>query len=497
MSDSYDTTGHPHGIKRRRFVGGLGTAAFVGLAGVSPTAAESGVSGPSTDGPGEPVIYQYFHTRWQEVEEDANLLSDAGIDAVWLPQPANFKLDFQHQATADQEGFYEPEHPHFGHLEPHPPLGYQPVDLREFDSPLGTEEELRSLIEAFHDHDIEVVLDCVLNHMANPRAPADRWGDSDDPLEETHLDWPQFETEEHFTEVPEFGYRDEEAIEDPQFDESLLDLPNLDVRHPEVEAAHVEYIEKLADVGVDGIRFDAAAHVWPWYFEEVINPLCDDLGIWRVGEVWRDTDEIEEFVETGMDAFDFPFYYRLKDALEAGDLAELHGEEDRGLVSRAPEAAVTFAQNHDTAGPGVGPGSPEREEMDLANAFVLSYPGTPHLFRTTIGEDLEDERMRDLIWVKNNLASGELIDRHASSEVYIYEREGNLLAGINIADEDRDHTVETSWTGRQPLRDFTGHSETIRTDRNGDAEVTVPARSWVMYAPPGSPNERGSSRQNS
>ncbi|MEM4780006.1 MAG: alpha-amylase family glycosyl hydrolase [Halalkalicoccus sp.] len=496
MNDDRTTAGDSRGLGRRRFIGGLGATAAVGLAGVSPTSAESEIEGPTAEGPGEPVIYQYFHARWSDVEADADLLADAGVDAVWLPQPANFKLDVQHQATAEQEGFYEPEHPHYGHLQPHPPLGYQPVDLREFDSPLGTEAELRALIETLHDRGIEVVLDAVLNHMANPDpAPADRWGDSDDPLETTVLDWPQFEVEEHFTEVPAFEYRNEGVFEDEQFDGSLLDLPNLNVRHPEVQAAHADYLEKLSDVGADGVRFDAAAHVWPWYFEDVVNPLCDELGLWRVGEVWRDTDEIEVFVDTGMDAFDFPFYYRLTEALETGDLAELHGEEDRGLVSRNPEAAVTFAQNHDTAGPGVGPDSPEGTAMDLANAVLLSYPGTAQLFRTTAGEDLEDPRIRELIWVKNNLASGELIDRHADSELYVYERAGNLLAGINVAAEPRTETVETSWSGRQPLCDFAGDGETVRTDGNGDVEITIPGRDWVMYAPPGSPRERGSSRR--
>jgi alpha-amylase len=155
------------------------------------------------------------------------------VDAVWLLWPANVKLDAQHLATEDQEGFYEDEHPAYGHLEPRPPLGYQPVDLRDFDSPLGTEAELESLIGTLHDHGIFVVLDAVLDHMANPRAPTDRWGDADDPLDETHQDWPQFETEEHFTEIPEFGYeRPAEEFEDPPFDRSLLKLPSLDVRHP-------------------------------------------------------------------------------------------------------------------------------------------------------------------------------------------------------------------------------------------------------------------------
>lgn len=480
------TVGASDGVARRGFLRGLGAAATASLLGASSASAQSGVEGPTADGPGEPVIYQYFNARWREVEADVELLAEAGIDAVWLPQPANFKLDFQHQATEDQEGFYEDEHHAYGHLQPHPPLGYQPVDLRDFDSPFGTEEELRSLIERFHDHGIFVVLDAVLNHMANPRAPADRWGGSDDPLEETHLEWPQFERE-HFTEIPEFEYekpRDEidDPPYDPQFDGPLFDLPDLDVRHPEVQDAHRAYLRKMADVGADGVRFDAAAHVWPWYFEDVINPLADELGLWRVGEVWRGAEEILEFVATGMDAFDFPLYDAIKSAFEEDDLRGLHAGEGAGVVHENPDVAVTFAQNHDAAGPGVGPDDPEGEEMDLANAFILSYPGTPHLFRTTVGEDLRDPAIRDLIWVKNNLASGELIDRHPGEDLYVYEREGNLLAGINVAEDDRTRTVETSWC-HTCLLDYTDHGPVVRTDANGEVDVTVPGRGWVMYAP--------------
>ena len=437
----------------------------------------------TTDSEGEGVIYQYFHTPWTEVEDDLDLLADAAVDAVWLPQPARGKLDFQHLATEDQEGFYEPEHPEFGHLEPHPPLGYQPVDLREFDGALGTEAELRSLVEAAHERDIEVIVDTVLNHMANPDpAPADLWGDSDDPTETTRLDWPQFETEEHFTDVPADDYSD---VDHPQYDGSLLSLPNLDVSHPEVQAAHEEYLTAIADMGVDGIRFDAAAHIWPWYFAEEINPLCEELDLWRVGEVWEESDvsQLHQYVDTGMTVFDFPLYADIVEAFTRDDLTGLTQEAGGGVVHDDPANAVTFAQNHDTAGPGVGPDSPEGEPMHLATAFLLAYPGTPHLFHTSVGDDLEDERVRDLIRVKNALARGPVIDRHTSSEVYCFEREGSLLAGINVAEESHTHTVEVSWDPGTTLVDYAGDGEAVEVDDDGEVSVTVAGRGYVMYAP--------------
>ena len=470
MGESY---AGPH---RRDILKGLGasTAVLLGLGAPTTTGA---VDGPTETG-GEPVIYQYFHTEWREIESNVDVLDDAGVTAVWLPQPAVGKLGWDDLAFQSSDGFYSGETSPYGGRDPHPPVGYQPVDLRDFDGTLGTESELESLIETLHDHDIDVVLDTVLNHMANPHAPEEPWGGE--------LGWPQFETEPHFTSVPHFGYRGE--IRDPQYDEPLLALPNLDTLNEEVQSAHIEYLTKIADLGADGVRFDAAAHVWPQYFENVINPLCDDLGLWRVGEIWDEWDvgHLQEFVDTGMDAFDFPLYATLKGAIENGNLSGLHADANAGLVHTDPDAAVTFSQNHDTVGPDVQPDRAEGESVDLADAFILSYPGTPHLYRSGVRqngpEPLFDDELHDLIRVKTHLAAGELIDRHAGEQVYLYEREGNLLAGISVADTEASHTVETSWS-EEALTDYTDHGADVRTDADGEVEITVPANGWVMYAP--------------
>lgn len=42
--------------------------------------------------------------------------------------------------------------------------GYLPRDLYHLDSAYGTEAELRDLISQFHDHNIKVIADIVINH---------------------------------------------------------------------------------------------------------------------------------------------------------------------------------------------------------------------------------------------------------------------------------------------------------------------------------------------
>ncbi|MFP8958530.1 alpha-amylase domain-containing protein [Natrialbaceae archaeon A-CW3] len=448
---------------------GIAGAAAVGssLASTSATAI-----GGDHGGGGEPVAYQYFHTPWADIEVDLGRVADAGIDAIWVPQPSLAKLRWEDQHTDDQEGYYAEPHPYYGTLEPHPPLGYQPVDLADFDSEHGTEAQLESMIDSAHAHDIDVILDTVLNHMSTEDGP------------EGDIELPQFDRDEHFHDYGTLGDDCELDGDRATYECDLLGLPSADIEHGHVQSVHRDYLEKLAATGADGLRYDAAGHVWSWYFQYEINPLADDLGLWRVGEIWDgDLDTVLEFADTGMTVFDFPLYYAIMDAFEDGDMTALARDEGRGVVHHRPEAAVTFVQNHDISGPGVGPDDPEGIEVDLAHAYVLSYEGMPMLFRA----DLDDPGLQELIWVKRNLASGPAIDRYVDHDLYVFEREGNLLAAINNSTEWRGDWVETSWTD-QTLTDYTNTVDDLTTNEHGWVELWVPPQGWAMLAPPGAGN---------
>ncbi|TYL38152.1 cytoplasmic alpha-amylase [Natronococcus pandeyae] len=490
MVDNDNHGSDSDGVGRRTLLKASATLGALTLAGTSfgSERARAAPEGPDTDEGGEPVLYQYFHTEWSDVEADMQRLADVGVDGIWVPQPAEPKLDWEHQTTEDQEGYYGEAHPYFGYLEPHPPVGYQPVDYRDFDSPYGTETELESMIDAAHDHDIEVVLDIVLNHMATEDGP------------DGEVELPRFDRDEHFHDYGTLGddcYWQEEADDEERatYECDLLGLPSFDVEHDYVQSEQAEYVQRMADVGADGLRIDAAGHVWPWYFQYEINPLADDLGLWRVGEIWDgDKETVMEFADTGMTVFDFPLYYAIMDAFEDGDMTALARDEARGIVHEDPDAAVTFVQNHDVSGPNVGvddeddPDEYEEEgiEVDLAHAYLLSYEGTPMIFLTAESSAaIDDPHLEDLIWVKRNLAAGRAIDRYVDGGLYVFERETNLLAGINNDEwNDRTEWVETSWTN-ETLVDYTGNQGEVTTNDDGWVEITVPSQGWVMYAPEG------------
>lgn len=476
-------------LDRRTLVKAAGALGALTVAGVplGTGQAQAFPDGPTTDEGGEPVLYQYFHAEWRDIEADMQRLAEVGVDGIWVPQPATSKLDWEHQTTADQEGYYGDAHPYYGYLEPHPPLGYQPVDYRDLDSSYGTEAALESMIEAAHAHDIDVIVDVVLNHVATADGP------------DGEVELPQFDRDEHFHDYGTLGedcyWQEEEDDEERALYEcDLMGLPSFDHEHEHVQSEQADYIRRIADLGADGLRYDAAGHIWPWYFEYEINPLADDLGLWRVGEVWDgDKATVTEFANTGMTVFDFPLYYAIMDAFEDGDMTALAQDEARGIVHDNPDAAVTFVQNHDVSGPNVGVDdgddpadySEEGIEVELAHAYILSFEGTPMLFLTQgSSADIDDPYLEDLIWVKRNLASGPAIDRWVDEDLYVFEREGNLLAGINNGFGERSEWVETSWTN-ETLVDYTGNRGEVTTNDDGWIELTVGAGSYVMYAPEG------------
>ncbi|WP_440763650.1 alpha-amylase domain-containing protein [Natronorubrum sp. DTA7] len=464
---------HADGIERRTL---LKTSVALGTLAIGGASLGAVNGSPLPDQPvaeDGTVAYQYFHAEWTDIEADVPRLEEVGIDAIWIQQPARGKLDWDDLSYDGEYGFYDETSP-FGFRDPHPPVGYQPVDLTNLDSTLGTERELESLIETCHDHGIEVIVDVVLNHMAAEQGP------------DGYVELPQFDRDGHFHDNGTLGEDCRLDGEAAEYECDLLGLPSFDIELSYVQDAHRDYLQRIADLGADGLRYDAAGHVWPWYFEYEINALADDLDLWRVGEIWDyDIGRLLEFADTGMTVFDFPLYDAIVDAFEGGSMEGLSQDAANGVAHHDPSVAVTFAQNHDTVGPSVEADEPEGRAVELAEAFILAYAGMPMVYRSGPEDrtELDDEAFRDLVDVSREFAHGNVIDRHVDYDTYVFERSGNLLAGINKSERsDWTEWVETSWTN-ETLTDHAGGQETVVTNDEGWAEITVPAEGWVMYAP--------------
>lgn len=380
---------------------------------------------------GAGAVYQYYHTPWAEIRESLAAVAAAGYDAIQVPP-----------AQRSRRTWNDPE-----------PRGYQPIDHLDFDSAFGTESEYRAVVETAHEHGLAVVADAVVNHMAEgvdfDEFPHFEWGDfrHEGPIRDDEDDW-------------ELENRDLEG------------LPDLRQESDHVRDVLESYVGKYADLGVDGIRWDAVKHVSAAFFRDYANTWAAERGLFTVGEVLHGSvPYCEAYLETGMTLMDYPLYFTMREDVfhRDGDFRALEGA---GLVDRHPGRSVTFVSNHD---------SPPPEDEELAHAFVLTYEGYPRVYSGRF--DVEDGTIADLLSIRRRFAAGPAHTRHLDRDSYVFEREGNLLVGLNRAEDRRSVAVQTSWDAAT-LRDYAGSGRDVTTDGDGTVELSLPPVGWVCYAPP-------------
>lgn len=152
----------------------------------------------------------------------------------------------------------------------------------------------------------------------------------------------------------------------------------------------VNYLKYLKDeLGYVGFRYDYAKGLAPGRFAQY-NMTTTPL--FSVGENWDSYDVVAPWIKnTSADghiqsaAFDFELMYAIKAAFNNNDFQAL---KDRGLISnnQLKRYAVTFIANHDTnKNLPTDTSNPDylhrtKNNVEEANAFLLSMPGTPCLF---------------------------------------------------------------------------------------------------------------------
>ena len=87
----------------------------------------------------------------------------------------------------------------------------------------------------------------------------------------------------------------------------------------------------------------------------------------------------------------------------------------------------------------------------------------------------------NLVWIHENLASGNTLTRYADAQVFVHERLGHpgLLTAIS-KDAWNRHTITcaTNFGSNVQLHDYTGRHPEIWTDSEGRATFTVPANAF-------------------
>ena len=474
------------------------------------------------------TIIQYFewyvegnHVLWNKCRAQAKRLAEFGITDVWLP-PA-YKAGF----IEDNVGY----------------AVYDLYDLGEFDqkgllkTKYGSRDEYLAAIRAFHDADIRVLADVVLNHRVgadefedakavkvNPNNRYETWSDeytissptvfnfpgrngkySDFKWNHTHFTGVDWDNNERRTgniyRFSEKKWAGDVSVENGNFD--YLMGADVDVYNPEVKEELIRWGKWYLDTtGVDGFRMDAVKHIGASFMKEYIGKMREYRGggeFPTVGEYWHgDVNVLSGYldcIDSCMCLFDVPLHFNIRQMSYADGNYNMADIFNGSLLQRRPQNAITFIDNHDSQ-PGQSLESFVNTWMkQVAYALILLHKdGVPCVFYGDLygipcTRNIPIPRLRTLIRVRHDFAYGEQHDYIDDYDVIGWTREGDTdhpNSGIAVLLSDKRDGKKRMYIGKQ----FAGKCfrdcmrkvrDVVTIDENGFGDFIVQGFSSAVW----------------
>lgn len=295
------------------------------------------------------------------------------------------------------------------------PEGYYPLDYYALDSAYGSEEELRSLVDACREESIDVMGELVC--------------------------WYNFDGIDRFP----YKFRGEE----------------IDVQSDHLYEAYEKYVLYMKNIGFTDIRMDFLK-----------SKECYDIGLHMsglqsvselrfTGEYWtamnydngyllKDQNchrqEIVNYIDKTdgkFHMFDFTLKGVLQEALNNNEYWRL--SDDRQMVPGVngwyASNAVTFIDNHDTLGQHLWPFSYDRNIVIAGYAYILTHPGTPCIYYDHF-YDLRSELER-LCEIRQEMTAFDVVILQADDVAY-KAKIGNIKVQIGMCEHESEILFQTN-----------------------------------------------------
>ncbi|CAG0880034.1 unnamed protein product [Cyprideis torosa] len=324
---------------------------------------------PNCDG--KQAIVHLFEWKWTDIAlECERFLSSAGYCGVQVSPPNEHAW-----LVGDNFPWWQ---------------RYQPVSYK-LESRSGNEAEFIDMVHRCNAVGVRIYVDAIINHMAALGRTGPGSGGSD--FDGDAHDFPAVPfSREHFTPREECPSGDGfvNDYSDPYNVRNcyLVGLTDLYGRLDYVQEKIAEYFNHLIDIGVAGVRIDAAKHMWPADIVGVLQrlkPLNVDQGFPAGSQffVYQEVIDrndgavtVNEYFDTGLVT---EFRYSQKIAWGAADFGQLGGLVDFGWGMCPYEEAFVFVDNHDNQRGHGGSGDvvthkdPEKYQYAVAYSLAQDY----------------------------------------------------------------------------------------------------------------------------
>ena len=184
--------------------------------------------------------------------------------------------------------------------------GYWPLISDKIDEHFGSEQDLHDLVETAHNHNINIILDYVANHVHKDNSIILK-----NPTWCTPLYLPD-------------GSKNIGRWEDHRFTTWFEDfLPTLDYNKPAVRDTMTDIaVEWLEKYDLDGFRHDATKHIQTEFWRELTKKLKQRVVIpkqkrlFQIGETFGGRKMLQSYINSGIhdSQFSFNLYYETRSA---------------------------------------------------------------------------------------------------------------------------------------------------------------------------------------
>ena len=370
----------------------------------------------------------FNETKWPKLESQSDELAEF-FKLVWIPQSANCG------GTS---------------------MGYDDLYwFTNYNSTFGSESQLRSMINTFKSKGIGTIADVVVNHRKTINDwvtfPAETYKGVAYNMLSTDI----CRNDDGGATLSWANQNGKSLSNNNDTGEDWGGMRDLDHKSANVQKIVKAYVKMLIDdLGYAGFRYDMVKG----YSAEYTGMYNAYSGTeFSVGEYWDgnqaavkkwvDGTKVDGVVQSA--AFDFPFRYVIQAAANNNRWTNL-ASSTKGLNmdNNYKRYSVTFIENHDTQYRDANnQQDPIRDNVEAANAFLLSMPGTPCIFLKHWMDYKESIKqmiyVRQLAGLTNTSASYNMANSAAQN--YYAQRTVGSRGAVLVAMGNETYTIPASF----------------------------------------------------